>query len=102
MEFIEGFEDCGGDDEAREPLAVCGNDVPWGMLGGGLLNHLLVRFLIVLPEAALLHVGHGELPIFLSIFEALEKAPLLLFLGELKEELADDDAVTRELELAVV
>ena len=63
IEGVEGFENGAGDDEAGEPLVVGGDDVPGRMLGGGLLNHFFVSFLIILPEAALLNVGHGKLPI---------------------------------------
>ncbi len=102
IEILEGFEDSARNDETREPFVVGGNDVPRRVLGGGLLNHFLVSFLIILPEAALLNVGHGKLPILFGIFEALEEALLLFFLGEMKEEFADDDAVAREVALESV
>ena len=63
IQIVEGFEDRGGYDKASEPFIISGNDVPGRVLGGGLLNRFVVSLLIVLPEAALLHVGHGELPI---------------------------------------
>ena len=63
IQIIEGFENGGCDHQAREPFVVRGNDVPGRVFDGGLLNHFLVSFLIVLPKTPLLHVGHGKLPI---------------------------------------
>src|SRR5215467_9333863 len=99
IEAVEGFKDSPGNDEAREPLVVRRNDVPGSVLGGRLLDHLFVRFLIVLPEAALLHVGHGELPILLGILETFEETPFLFIFGDMEKEFADDHAIASEIAL---
>src|SRR6266481_1759941 len=62
IEFVQRFDDRRRDGQARKPLVVRRDDVPRGVLRCSVLNHLLVRFLIVLPETALLDVSHGELP----------------------------------------
>lgn len=99
IQFVQGFEDGAGDDEAREPFVVRGNDVPRSVFGGGLLDHFLVGFLVVLPEAALVYIGHGKLPILFGVLEAFEKALLLFFLGDVEKEFSDDHPVACEVAL---
>src|SRR5436309_1367774 len=72
------------------------------MLVCRVLDHLLVRLLIVLPEAALLHIGHREFPVLLGIFEALEESLLLFLLGDVQEEFPDQDAVSRQIALIAI
>src|SRR5450755_3672926 len=67
------------------------------MLGGRILDHLLVRFLVVFPEAALLDVVHRKLPILLRILQPLQKSFLLFFLRDVKKELPNHRAVPRQI-----
>src|SRR2546421_12669533 len=79
MEFVERLDDRGSHDQPRKPLVVRGNYEPRRVLRGRILDHLLVSFLVILPEAAFVDVRHGELPVLLWILQPLEEPLLLLF-----------------------
>ncbi len=102
VKIVEGFEDSSGDDKTSEPFIIGGDDVPRRVFCGGLLDHFFVSFLVVVPVAALLDVGHGEFPIFFGVFEAFEEALFLFILGNVKKEFADDDPVPGEIALESV
>src|SRR5438552_915426 len=55
------LDDGGGHDDAREPLVVGGHDVPGSIPGRRVLDHVLVGRHVLVPEAALLDIGAGEL-----------------------------------------
>ena len=78
-EAIQRFHHLGGDDETREPLIVCGNDVPGRFRPAGVADHVLIGRQIFVPELSLLDIPHRELPVFRRLFNALEEA-LFLFL----------------------
>src|ERR1700674_1342499 len=80
MEFVERLDNCGSHDQPRKPLVVRRNHQPGRVLRRRILDHFLVSFLVVLPEASFDDVGHGELPVLFRILEPLEEALLLLFL----------------------
>ena len=48
---------------------------------------------------ALLGVVGGKLPVFFGLLDALEEPLLLLFVGDMEKELADGDAVARQVAL---
>ena len=96
LHLFQRMNDDGGDDQAREPLVVRRDHDPWGMFAGRVADHVLIVLLIVVPEAALAHVGGGELPVLFRLVEPREEAALLLFLAHVQEELANRDSVPRE------
>src|SRR6266576_6106556 len=79
MEFVERLDNRGRHDQSRKPLVVRGNHEPRRVLRGRILDHLLVRFLVILPESSFVDVRHGELPVLFRILQALEEPFLLLF-----------------------
>ncbi len=86
---LERVDDRAGHDQPREPLVIGRHDVPRRVVAGGVLDHVLVGVLIVVPEVALLGVGHRELPVLVLLLQAFEEALLLLALGHVEEELED-------------
>src|SRR6185503_2389065 len=82
-----------------EPLVVRGHDVPRRSLGRRVANHVLVRLHVVVPVPALLDVARGELPVLLGLLDATQEALALLLLGDVEEELADDDPIAGEIAL---
>src|SRR5262249_52949143 len=101
-EVLERRDDRAGDDQSREPLVVGGNDVPRSPRRARLADHLLVRRLVLVPILPLVRVGDRELPVLVRVVEALEEAPRLLLLRDVKEELPDERPVAREEVLEVV
>src|SRR5262245_58423007 len=80
-------DDGGGNDHAREPFVVRGDDVPGGPRARGAPDHVLVGRHVLLPGAALEDVAEGELPVLVGLVEALEEPASLLVLRNMKEEL---------------
>ncbi len=81
---------------------VGGDDVPGRVLGGGVVEGLLKGLLVIVPVLALLHVVHGELPVFVRAVDALQKALLLLLFRYVEEELQDHRAVEVQVALHLV
>jgi hypothetical protein len=97
----ESIDDGGCDDDAGEPFIIGGHDVPRGLFGGGVTDHLLVGCHVVVPEPAFTDVGGGELPVFGGIIQAFEEAAFLFLFGNMEEELTDDDSVAGEVAFEV-
>src|SRR5215471_3140106 len=93
------IDDRGCDDDAREPFVVGRHHVPGSSFGRRVADRALVGLLVVVPELALLRIAARELPVLVGIVQALEEPLLLLFLGHVKEELADHDPVARQVPL---
>ena len=64
------------------------------MLARGVLDHLLVRVLVIVPVLALAHVRGRKLPVFSGFIETGEETPLLFLAGKMQEELPDYDSVS--------
>ncbi len=99
VQVLERVDDRASHDQPREPLVIGGHDVPRRVVAGGVLDHVFVGVLVVVPEVALLGVGHRELPVLVLLLQALQEALLLLALGHVEEELEDHDAVARQVPL---
>ena len=98
----EGVGDGAGDDEVAVPLLVGGHDVPGGVLGRAVVQGILERLLVIVPEGAFLYVRRGELPALVRVIQAGLETPFLLVLGDVQEEFEDRYAVEREVTLEVV
>src|SRR6266851_2224629 len=71
MEIVERLDNRRSDDQPRKPLVVGRNDEPRRELRRGILDHLLVSFLVILPEASFVDIRRGKLPVLLRILEPL-------------------------------
>ena len=56
----------------------------------------VVGVFVLGPEFALVEVGLGELPLLVGCVDAVLQAPCLLGVGDVEEELEDDDVVVGE------
>src|SRR5258708_22053197 len=64
--------------------------MPWTILRRSVADHVFVGILIVVPTLAFMNVCGRKLPVFFGLVEAGQKALLLLFLGKMQKELADN------------
>src|SRR5678815_5202374 len=60
-----------------------------------------VGFHVIVPQFALLHIGHAEFPIFIALIDACKKAFALLFLGQMEKKLNDPSAVAMQVRLEI-
>src|SRR4029453_3402187 len=65
----------------------------------GVPDQVLVCLHVVVPVLALSGVVRRELPVLLGFLDAAEEALALLFVRDVQEELADRDAVARQIAL---
>lgn len=75
---------------------VGGYDEPWGVFFAGGLDGIVVRLLVARPEAALVKVGFGELPVLVGVCDAGAEAFGLLAARDVEKEFEDDDVVVGE------
>src|SRR5262249_28159129 len=68
---------------------------------GGVADRVFVGRHVVVPGLSFLRVVLRELPVLLRLLDPFEEPPSLLLLRDVEEELADDDAVPREVALEV-
>src|SRR5437870_10299359 len=85
--------------EIPEPLLVRGNDVPGCLLRAAARERVLVRRLVSAPVFPLREIRLGKLPPLPLVLEALEQAPFLFRLADVKIELEDRDVVLGEVPL---
>src|SRR5713226_45906 len=85
--------------QSRKPFIIRRYHIPRRMLRRRPLHHLFVRFLVVLPELALLDVRHGKFPVFLGIVQPLQKSLLLFLLRDVQEKFPDHHAIARQVML---
>src|SRR5579871_482457 len=97
VEFLHGVHDGGGDDQPSKPLVVGRHDVPGCALRCGGPNCFLEGVHVVAPEAALVHVGGREFPVFVRLVEALHEALLLLLARQMQKELENDRPLPGEV-----
>ena len=102
IERLNRVDDRRRHDQAREPLAIGGHDVPRRHVGGGVANHVFVGRHVGGKVRALADIGRRELPVLLGLVEALEEALALFVLRHVQEELADQHALPREVALVGV
>ena len=96
LQRLERVDEGLADHEVAIPLAVGRHDVPRGRVGRRLRQRDLVRLLVVVPALALVDVAVLELPLLLRVLQPLFQPGLLLVLGDVQEELADDRAFVDE------
>src|SRR5439155_3102766 len=85
--------------QAREPFVVRRNHIPWSVRRGRALNRLLVGAQVLVPVLALFHVAHRELPVLFRLLQTPKEAFLLFLLRHVQKELADHNAVARQVAL---
>src|SRR5450432_1020607 len=93
---FEGVDDGLTNGYAGEPLALPRDGSPGGDLGARLAKHVVDGVFVRRPVLAVAPVILADLPALVGIVLALVKASKLLFLGDVQEELDDDDAVVDE------
>jgi hypothetical protein len=88
--------------EVAEPLVVCRNDVPGGVLRARQGHGVLVRVHVLRPQLAFGVVAFADLPIPRRVVEPLLEARQLLFRADVEKELQNGRAVLRQHRFEVV
>src|SRR5690348_7011372 len=91
IEIIQRVDDRGTDHDARKPLVIRRHDVPRRMFGRRIANHVFISVHIIIPVFTFLRVIGRKFPVFFRLLNPLEKALFLLFVGDVKKKLADQD-----------
>ena len=83
--------------EAHVFLIVCWNDIPWRFLSRGRIYSFLVGCLVVILKASLSDIAVIELPIFLLLVNARDKAITLFIFTQVQKELYDPGPIPNEV-----
>src|SRR5262245_43814512 len=71
------------------------------MLGRRISDRVLISCHVVVPILALLDVTGRKLPVFFRLLDPFKKPFFLLLLGDMEQELTNDNAITRKISLEV-
>jgi len=96
LEVLHDVDQDAGDGDVPKVFVVGRNDEPRGVFAAGGGEKELVGLGVLIPELALLEVGLGEFPTLVRVVDAGLEAAGLLFMGDVEEELEDEDIVVGE------
>src|SRR5262245_46788881 len=101
VEARHGVDDRRCHHHASEPFVIGRHDIPGRGVGGRRANGVLIGSHVLVPVLTLLDVARRELPLLLGVVDARKKALLLFLLRHVEEQLANRDAVLRQIVLEV-